>query len=196
MTIIGKIKEKLTGHHKEEAHADAHADNAAASSSSGGGLLSKVFGKKAPKWKPDTQYTAGQKVRFRGKEYEALADHVSTTAITPDLSILNWKVVEKTRKAGDIRTADWIPDKAYNVGDKVKYGGKRYECLIAHTSALGLPPSMSLVNWKEYERKAHVHGATHRTDRGEDESSSSDSDDENTAGGTSSTGASRSTGGM
>ena len=41
----------------------------------------------------------------------------------------------------------WRPDRTYNVGDKVRYRGKTYECVIGNTSNSAEVPSSSS-NWQ------------------------------------------------
>lgn len=83
-----------------------------------------------PAWKPDTAYTAGQKVRYAGILYAVLQAHTSQDGWTPDAApSLFAKVL--------IPDPDVIPEweqpdstNPYMKGDKVRFDGKIYESLI------------------------------------------------------------------
>jgi len=83
-----------------------------------------------PAWKPDTAYTAGQKVRHAGILYAVLQDHTSQDGWTPDAApSLFAKVL--------IPDPDVIPEweqpdatNAYMKGDRVRFEGRVYESLI------------------------------------------------------------------
>lgn len=99
-----------------------------------------------PAWKPDTDYTAGQKVRYAGILYAVLQSHTSQSGWTPDAApSLFAKVL--------IPDPDVIPDwaqpdstNAYMKGNRVRFEGTVYESLIDNNI---WSPSAYPASWQE-----------------------------------------------
>ena len=129
---------------------------------------------KVASWKNGVTYVVGDHVRFRGKVYECLVEHLSSKADSP-LQSANWsKVAEDSRKpiktvyseadSGDEVSSDdeaysakgdkgkdkvkpWKSKKSYVSGDKVRFRGKVYTCLVDHTSDKTVTPLTYPENW-------------------------------------------------
>lgn len=80
------------------------------------------------KWKPDTEYVAGERRTFGNTLYKCLLDHRSQEDWTPDIAVSLW-----------VRTSaeewpEWIQPTgvhdAYNTGDKVRHNGKHWISLV------------------------------------------------------------------
>lgn len=57
---------------------------------------------------------------------------------------------DKESNTSEVAKGDWDGDsKAYQIGDKVTYNGKNYECIQAHTSQEDWTPSATASLWKE-----------------------------------------------
>ena len=131
MTIIDKIKDKLTGHHHDETVQAGAASGAATgmgleTGSAGiGHALSSTTGatgtagtvptgttttttttKKShlKRWKPDMTYNVGDRVRFHGKVYESLLQQTSTAAMTPFVDSVGWRVVSDYKSSRPMTT--------------------------------------------------------------------------------------------
>ena len=79
------------------------------------------------KWKENTAYTIGQRVRYGETLYKALQNHTSQKEWTPDISVSLWTKVL-------IPDPDVIPEweqpestNPYMIGDKVTHNGKTWE---------------------------------------------------------------------
>lgn len=83
-----------------------------------------------PRWKPDMAYETGDRVYYDGILYKVLTAHTSQADWMPDISpSLFARVLIPDPEV----IPDWVqPDSTngYMAGDKVRYNGKVYECLI------------------------------------------------------------------
>ena len=83
-------------------------------------------------WRPDTSYTAGQRLRYGDKLYRVVQGHTSQTDWTPDAAPALYTEVAKPGKIPVWRQPTGAQD-AYNTGDKVHYpdaGGPVYESTV------------------------------------------------------------------
>lgn len=77
-------------------------------------------------WRPDTQYSFDQKVRYDGNLYKCLTAHTSQTDWTPTAAPSLWA------RIGDptVEYPEWFQPTgahdAYSKGDKVSYKGKKW----------------------------------------------------------------------
>jgi len=84
-------------------------------------------------WLPLTSYKVGDIVRYGGRVYKCVVEHVSDTTVNGlEIDDGYWEVV--TRSA-DWKT-DWTVDTRYKPDDIVRYGGISYRCTVGHTSAI------------------------------------------------------------
>lgn len=96
-------------------------------------------------WTPNTLYRTNDLVRYNGKVYKAVNQHVSaaTTTLGLEANQLDWEVLADS----DTWKATWSIGTRYRVNDIVKYGGIVYKCIVGHTSAdnptLGLEEDQS-----------------------------------------------------
>ena len=84
-----------------------------------------------PKWESDVYYPAGARVRYGEYLYKCLMDHNSQTTWNPADAPSLWAKIINEDPSGGI--PDWEqPDSTnpYMKGDKVRYDGKIYECLM------------------------------------------------------------------
>ena len=99
-----------------------------------------------PTWKTDTAYDVGYKVRHDGILYACLQAHTSQAGWEPGVAPSLWAKVL-------IPDPDVIPDweqpdstNAYMKGDKVRFDGKVYECLIDNNV---WSPAVYPAGWRE-----------------------------------------------
>ena len=96
-------------------------------------------------WTPNTLYRTNDLVRYNGKVYKAVNQHVSaaTTTLGLEANQLDWEVLSDS----DTWKGTWSIGTRYRVNDIVKYGGIVYRCIVGHTSAdnptLGLEEDQS-----------------------------------------------------
>jgi len=84
-------------------------------------------------WTPNTLYRTNDLVRYNGKVYKAVNQHVSAATSTLGLEAnqLDWAILADS----DTWRANWSIGTRYRVNDIVKYGGIVYKCIVGHTSA-------------------------------------------------------------
>ena len=85
-----------------------------------------------PNWKPDEPYLADQRVNYEGTLYKCLQPHTSQESWTPTAAASLWA---KVLIPDENVIPEWEqPDStnAYQIGDRVMFGGKVYECTIAN----------------------------------------------------------------
>ena len=84
-------------------------------------------------WTINTLYRTNDLVRYNGKVYKAVNQHVSaaTTALGLEANQLDWAVLSDS----DTWKGTWSIGTRYRVNDIVKYGGIVYKCIVGHTSA-------------------------------------------------------------
>ena len=79
-----------------------------------------------PEWKAETEYTAGERLRYGEKLYKVLVDHTSTEGYTPDIT--NYQYVEITDPS--VEYPEWVQPlgyaDAYAEGAKVTHSGKKW----------------------------------------------------------------------
>jgi chitodextrinase len=99
-----------------------------------------------PRWDDSAKYKAGDKVRLQNVLYRCLQDHIAQPTWSPlDAPSLWAKVLIPDPEV----IPEWEqPDStnAYQIGDKVTFEGKTYECVIANNiwSPVSYP-----AGWKE-----------------------------------------------
>ena len=84
-------------------------------------------------WTVNTLYRTNDLVRYNGKVYKAVNQHVSaaTVALGLEANQLDWEILADS----DTWRATWSIGTRYRVNDIVKYGGIVYKCIVGHTSA-------------------------------------------------------------
>lgn len=84
-------------------------------------------------WTTNTLYRTNDLVRYNGKVYKALNQHVSaaTTLLGLEANQADWTVLSDS----DTWRGSWSIGTRYRVNDIVKYGGIVYQCVQGHTSA-------------------------------------------------------------
>jgi hypothetical protein len=84
-------------------------------------------------WSTNTLYRRNDIVRYNGRVYKALEQHISasTNAVGLEGNQSNWSVLAD----GDSWRGTWGIGTRYRTNDIVKYGGIVYRCTIGHTSA-------------------------------------------------------------
>jgi len=84
-------------------------------------------------WTINTLYRTNDLVRYNGKVYKAVNQHVSaaTTLLGLEANQGDWTVLSDS----DTWRATWSIGTRYRVNDIVKYGGIVYQCVQGHTSA-------------------------------------------------------------
>lgn len=83
-----------------------------------------------PKWKADTAYTAGERVRHNGTLYRVLQDHTSQTDWAPDAAP---SLFARVLIPDPTVTPEWVqPDSTnpYMTGDKVTHNEKTWESTV------------------------------------------------------------------
>lgn len=99
-----------------------------------------------PRWDDSTEYQVGDKVRLQNVLYKCLQAHIAQPTWSPiDAPSLWAKVL--------IPDQNVIPEweqpgstNAYQIGDKVTFEGKTYECIIANNI---WSPAAYPAGWKE-----------------------------------------------
>lgn len=85
-----------------------------------------------PIWDAAALYSVGDRVRYNNILYRCLQSHTAQEAWTPDVAASLWaKVLIPDKNT----IPEWEqPDStnAYQIGDKVMFEGKIYECVIAN----------------------------------------------------------------
>ena len=84
-----------------------------------------------PKWKKDKEYKANSRVRYLGKIYKVLQDHISQEGLEPDVNADLFKKVEEkvTQDSEQTEILEWEKrdiTNPYMKGDKVLYKGEIY----------------------------------------------------------------------
>ena len=99
-----------------------------------------------PQWKENTAYAVDDRVRYENVLYRCLQAHTAQSAWTPIAAASLWTKVL-------IPDANVIPEweqpsstNGYQIGDKVMFEGKVYECQIANNV---WSPSAYPAGWKE-----------------------------------------------
>ena len=84
-------------------------------------------------WTTNTLYRTNDLVRYNGKVYKAINQHVSaaTALLGLEANQADWAVLSDS----DTWRATWSIGTRYRVNDIVKYGGIVYQCIQGHTSA-------------------------------------------------------------
>lgn len=109
-----------------------------------------------PEWKTDTNYKAGEVVRYNLTAWEVIQDHTSQEDWSPELAVSLFKQVTP-KKATDPETGEEIeiiPDfvkptgahDVYMIGDKVQFENKTYESVIDNNT---YSPTEYAQGWKE-----------------------------------------------
>ena len=83
-----------------------------------------------PKWKADTQYTVGERVRYGEKLYKVQQDHTSQNAWTPDAAP---SLFAEVLIPDENQIYEWVqPDSTnpYMAGDKVTHNDKTWESTV------------------------------------------------------------------
>lgn len=83
-------------------------------------------------WTPSTYYTVNDIVRYGGIVYRCIVSHTSGGSLTVGLENdqSKWNAIN----IADDWKGSWQLSARYKVRDIVKYGGKVYQCTVAHTS--------------------------------------------------------------
>lgn len=99
-----------------------------------------------PRWNDSAEYKVGDKVRLQNVLYRCLQDHIAQPTWSPIAAPSLWAKVL-------IPDPEIIPEweqpdstNAYQIGDKVIFEGKTYECIIANNI---WSPSAYPAGWKE-----------------------------------------------
>jgi len=99
-----------------------------------------------PRWNDSAEYKVGDKVRLQNVLYRCLQDHIAQPTWSPIAAPSLWAKVL-------IPDPEVIPEweqpdstNAYQIGDKVMFEGKVYECVIANNI---WSPSTYPAGWKE-----------------------------------------------
>lgn len=99
-----------------------------------------------PRWNDSAEYKVGDKVRLQNVLYRCLQDHIAQPTWSPIAAPSLWAKVL-------IPDPEVIPEweqpdstNAYQIGDKVMFEGKVYECVIANNI---WSPTAYPAGWKE-----------------------------------------------
>jgi len=99
-----------------------------------------------PRWNESAEYKVGDKVRLQNVLYKCLQDHIAQPTWSPIAAPSLWAKVL-------IPDPEVIPEweqpdstNAYQIGDKVMFEGKIYECVIANNI---WSPAAYPAGWKE-----------------------------------------------
>lgn len=99
-----------------------------------------------PQWNESTRYKEGDRVRFQNVLYRCLLNHIAQPTWSPIAAPSLWAKVL-------IPDPEVIPEweqpdstNAYQIGDKVMFEGKTYECVIANNI---WSPATYPAGWKE-----------------------------------------------
>lgn len=104
-----------------------------------------------PKWKSDTLYSVGERIRYGEKLYRVLQEHTSQNDWTPDAAASLFAEILPGQEGSDEEIGEWTqPDSTnpYMKGDKVRFEGKVYESLIDNNV---WSPAAYPAGWKEIE---------------------------------------------
>jgi len=89
------------------------------------------------KWRVGATYKPGDLVRYNGKIYQCVQGHtVDAANWTPDATPALWGLKNDDHHDDCHHSSDdeeWNIGEHYAVGDIVKYHGKKYRCIQAHT---------------------------------------------------------------
>lgn len=99
-----------------------------------------------PQWKPNTDYTVDDRVRYENILYRCLQTHTAQLAWTPIAATSLWA---KVLIPDENIIPEWEqPDSTngYQIGDKVMFEGKTYESLINNNI---WSPAAYPAGWKE-----------------------------------------------
>ena len=99
-----------------------------------------------PRWNESAEYKTGDKVRLQNVLYRCLQDHIAQPTWSPIAAPSLWAKVL-------IPDPEVIPEweqpdstNSYQIGDKVTFEGKTYECVIANNI---WSPAAYPAGWKE-----------------------------------------------
>ncbi len=99
-----------------------------------------------PRWNESAEYKTGDKVRLQNVLYKCLQDHIAQPTWSPIAAPSLWAKVL-------IPDPEVIPEweqpdstNSYQIGDKVTFEGKTYECVIANNI---WSPAAYPAGWKE-----------------------------------------------
>lgn len=97
-----------------------------------------------PMWRPYTPYDAGQRIRHASKLYRCIQAHTAQPDWTPDITPALWMRISVEEYP------EWVQptgvQDAYQIGDKVTFGGNRYVSLI---NANTWSPSEYSAGWEK-----------------------------------------------
>ena len=85
-------------------------------------------------WAVSTAYTIDDIVKYGGNVYVSVENHTSqatSAGFATDLAAVKWNI----QTEGLFFKGAWAFDTVYKVNDVVKYGGRQYRVITAHTSA-------------------------------------------------------------
>jgi len=85
-------------------------------------------------WAPGQVLEAKQLVFYDNKTYKVLAKHTSLSGWEPTLALSLFTLVKDPLKE------EWITQMEYFAGEMVLHEGKKYECVISHTSQIDWAP--------------------------------------------------------
>lgn len=86
-----------------------------------------------PKWKTDTLYSVGERVRYGEDLYRVLQEHTSQAGWTPDQAVSLYSKILPGQEGSDEEIGEWVqPDSTnpYMIGDKVTHNGKTWVSII------------------------------------------------------------------
>lgn len=82
-----------------------------------------------PKWAVESQYTQHEKIKYQNNLYEVLQDHTANSSNLPNLATNLYRKI----KSSPEQALEW-EQKAYEKGDRVKYGEHVFESLVDDNS--------------------------------------------------------------
>ena len=86
-----------------------------------------------PKWKLDTLYSVGERVRYGEDLYRVLLEHTSQASWSPDVATSLFAKILPGQDGSDEEIGEWVqPDSSnpYMIGDKVTHNGKTWVSVI------------------------------------------------------------------
>ena len=95
-------------------------------------------------WVTSTSYYVDDVIRYGGRTYNCVSNHIANADFQVDLSAENWQLMSD----GQEWKSDWSLNTVYKPNDVVKYGGYIYICNTGHTSAATV--ELGLENHQSY----------------------------------------------
>lgn len=109
-------------------------------------------------WNEGIIYKTNEKIKYNGKTYLCLQNHISQNDWTPEVAVSLWKISDSSSEQELKNTTTEFKGKKYNtwyegidykINDEVIYNNNLYICIQAHKSQSDWTPDITPALWKK-----------------------------------------------